>query len=58
MAEPPVSAGALQEISILDPSANVLTGASGASGATAARKLTGSEGSLSPISFYAMTRYA
>ena len=46
IAEPPLSDGAFQEISILEPLAKLFTGADGASGAIAERRLTGSEGSL------------
>lgn len=56
IAEPPLSDGASQDISIREPFAKTLTGALGASGAMADRKLTGSDGSLSPMAFCAMTR--
>lgn len=58
MVEPPLSAGAFQDISIFEPSANVLVGAEGEPGATAALKLTGSEGRLLPTSFEARILYA
>jgi len=54
--DPPLSAGAVHDISILAPFANVLIGALGAPGAIADLRLAGLDGSLSPISLMAMTR--
>ena len=48
--EPPLSAGAVHDISILAPFAKILIGALGAQGAIADLRLAGLDGSLSPIS--------